>query len=160
MAKKLKIVEVGKADSRKEIINDIILLRTVMSQKNELDKKEKELKERINKYVDANMLADNKGNRYFETVGMDGKAIILKREKRESRKLNNEMAVAFFRKAGMLGRVAKEKITYEFDEDAIMKLYEDKTISMGDIENISDVSVTYATKFVKAVEEEEDATKN
>lgn len=100
---------------------------------------------------------DNRGSSFFETIGADGKPLILKRGARISMTINKELATAFFQDADLYEQVTDTVV--EFNEDAIAQLIMDEVISLEDFESVCDKKTTYAYSFVKAIEEE-DATSN
>jgi len=153
MAKVLKVINVVK----KEVIDPIALtreLRMINLQKSELEKRDKAIKEKLNKYVDKNSTADGKGNRYFETTDDFDQPLILKREARKSFKLNLEKMKSTFAPT-IYAQVVREETVEVIDEDLIGQMIASEELTMDQLEKVTDVKVTYATVFVKQKEEEE-----
>lgn len=100
---------------------------------------------------------DNRGSSFFETIGADGKPLILKRGARISMTINDDLASAFFAGQGLLDEVTTSVTVWK--EDVIAQLIQDEEISLEDFESICDKKTTFAYSFVKAIEEE-DATIN
>lgn len=124
----------------------------VKRQKGLLEKEEAELKKELDSYVDRTIPTDTKGNRYFYSTDYNGNKIILEREARKKITINEERAIEFFRKKNLLNLVYKTKEVQYFDEEEISNLYQCGTITAEEVQSISDITTSYATKFVKSVE--------
>ena len=146
--KELKEVIVSKPTA--EITEEEMLALTrqykqLSIQKATLEKESKKLRVKIDGYFET-LTKDTKGNRYFQAGDL-----LLKREIRKKITLNTEKAEAFFKKIGEYDNVVE--LVPVFKEDAIEQLVADEVIDVDDLESISDEAVTYATTFVKEVEE-------
>ena len=152
MAKKMQIIEV----EQKHVDTEQLAkeLKSISIQKALLEKRDKEIKATLTDSYFTSASKDNKGNSFFQTLGNDGKPLIIKREARTSISLNDELAMLFFAERGLLDSVTNS-ITI-FDEEKIAQLVADGVITPDELESICDKKVSYAIKFVKA--EEEDAT--
>ena len=124
----------------------------VKRQKGILEKEEAELKKDLDAYVDLTP-ADTKGNRYFYSTDYAGNRIILEREARKKVSFNEERAIAFFKRRKLLDLVYKTKEVKYFDEEEINNLYQCGDITAEELQSITDVTTTYATKFIKNVGE-------
>ena len=66
---------------------------------------------------------------------------------------NEERTIAFFKKRKLIDLVYKTKEVKYFDEEEINNLYQCGDITADELQSITDVTTTYATKFVKNVGE-------
>lgn len=152
MARKLKVVDVTKKDS----IDPISLIRelsVIKQQKSELEKREKQIKEKLDKYVDSNVTADANGHRFYKTTDDFGNPLVLKREARKSVSLDLDKLKKVFPKH-ILDEIIKEETVEIIQEDIIEQMIASEEISLDDLEQATNIKVTYATTFVKQVEEE------
>jgi hypothetical protein len=168
--KTCKIVDMSGSDNEKHSIRKteakkskvereadyVVIARTLEAikvQKADLEKREKELRGKLDPFVDKNVATDNWGNRFFRFTNNNGKELFWKREIRIKRTINDDKSKAFFKKKKLLSTVYKVREEHYWDEDAITKLVEDGIITLKDVESISDKVITYASK-VTDVEDE------
>jgi hypothetical protein len=129
-------------------------LYVVNLQRKALDKKEKELKEKLTVGL-KKQPTDVKHNAYLAFTTADGKTAYAKYEARQSVCLNTERAKEFFSAKGLLEKVYKSVESFYFDEGEIEALVANEAISFTDLENISDKNISYAVKFVAKKDEVE-----
>ena len=110
--------------------------------------RKKELADFIKRYSQENGVQDDKGSYYI-----DDEDFTYGSQARKSVKMNFEKAKNFFVSKGMWDRVVK----YEevIDEDKVSDLLSNEEMTIDDLEEITDVKVTYAID-VRAKEKEED----
>lgn len=150
-AKELKEVIVSKPVApitEEEMIAFTRQYKQLALQKAALEKASKELRVKIDGYFET-IAKDTRGNRYFQAGDL-----LLKREVRKKITLNVEKAEKFFKEIGEYENVVKFEPV--FDEDAIDQLVANNVIDVDDLKGISDEAVSYATTFVKEVEEVEE----
>lgn len=166
--------------SKTELENMSHELHQVNIQRRALEKREKELKDRLAKGMETHIETDVKGHRTFKFTGADGKNVYLQRQLRRKTMLNQEKAVAFFQSAQPDIIREKEKVAPEVTQDQILdilaqhapefidteayvdesdieQLVMDGVFSMEDLEMLVEHKDTYAMAFVeeKEIEPEE-----
>jgi hypothetical protein len=159
--KKVKVMNVTKDNKKKggtwEDLKELVRqLFVVNSKRKELDKVEKELKDKTNAIADKLVKKDSKGNRVYRIEDTAGNPIIFVREARTSVKLKDEEAEKLFKKKKVLDQVRVVKTISEWDMEAIQYLYAQGIITEDELESITEKTVTYATVFKKDEEEEEE----
>ena len=122
------------ARSVEDIVHELTVLK---DRKRDIEKREKELKDQLGQILEAEGIKDSKGS--FKLVVGDKLA---QKQARKSVKLNREKAEEFFKSKGIWDEVIeiKEEINEDFVEQALLA---DK-FSMEELEEISDIKVTYA----------------
>ena len=112
-------------------------LTTLKSKKKDLEKRETELKKQLGEILEGEGVKDNKGS-FKMIVGNK----LAQKQARKSVKLDRDKAEEFFKSIGIWEDVLE--IKEEIDENKVeLALLADK-FSMEDLENISDIKVTYA----------------
>lgn len=166
MAKKLKVLDLSQKQVKADPQLLTMRLKEINSQMAQLKKLDTEIKGQLtkeyftktvfdnegNEVLVPNVPVDNRGSSFYETIDNTGKALILKREARTSIKLNEERAFNLADKK----RLDFTKTVVVIDEDAIAQAYENGDITHEEFESICDKSTSYAYKFVKAIEQEDD----
>lgn len=152
----------------------------VNEQRKALEKREKELKDRLAKAMETHVETDVKGHRTFKFTNADGKNVYLQRQLRRKTTLNQEKAVEFFAVAQPDILRTREKVAAEVTQDQILdvlashaehlidheeyvdeadieQLVMDGVFSMDDLESLVDHKDSYAMTFVpeKEIEPEE-----
>lgn len=115
----------------------------------EAEKRAKDIKERIEDYVDKNGKKDLNGNRYMPFL--DNK--YLKREVRKSYDIVPEMAESILRSYGVLDKVLKYEPYYDMEE--LEHLIADGVIPMEATKKIFKEKVSYTTKILELKDVEE-----
>jgi hypothetical protein len=152
MSKTVNVINVRKRASV-DIDEKVRQLNVIQQQKTELVKKEDELKKEINAHVDKVIQPDSNGHRFFIVTGYDGSQLIFEREARKSIKLNEERARELLAKKKLLKQAIR---TIEvLDEEAINGFVVSNLLTLDELKSITDINVTYASKFVKRIKAED-----
>jgi hypothetical protein len=155
-----EVVDVSAKKSRFKRSNDYEelcrRLHAIKQQKADIVKKEEDTKKELDAYVDDNVTADTRGNRFFTVIGYDGTELIFEREARTKIVINEDNSMKILKRKKLLDRVYKEKREMYFDENEITLLFEEGKITKEDLAQMTDKVVTYASKFVKKVEESDE----
>jgi hypothetical protein len=163
--KRLKVVNVVKKEEKKEkkldyndYINLIREYNSLNTEKLTIEKRIKDVRSKIDSFIDTNVKANNDGHRFFKTTDLQGNPLIIKREARESISINMEKGKELFEKKNVLDRVLVVQTveTENWDEDEIENLLAEEIITPEELQSILDSKVTYATKFVKQKELDEE----
>jgi len=134
------------ARSVEDIVHELTVLK---DRKKDIEKREKELKEQLGTILEAEGVKDSKGN--FKLVVGDK---LVQKQARKSVKLNREKAEEFFKSIGIWDEVIE--IKEEINEDYVgQALFADK-FSMEELEEITDIKVTYAIVINDYKPEEEE----
>lgn len=153
MARKMTIIDCEPKTDFEMYLDLVKELKTLSSVKAQTEKREKEIKAILNKYMDETFETDTKGHRYFETGLQDdkGKPIIIKREARKSMAINLERVKAKF-SDDILDEIIQIQEVEVLDEERLTQLVEQEVITFDELEEVTDVKTTYATVFVKEKE--------
>lgn len=155
-----------------EMTNTQLEFFKIKEQKKLLEKREAELKKRLDEFMQASIKPDKKGHYLFSTVDEKGNPIHLQKQARKKVQLNEERAKAFLLENGhddvivekefVAADVTQDQITEiiakhathfldvkeAVDEVALEQLITEGTISLEEFESICDINVTYAMTFV------------
>lgn len=118
-------------------------------QQNIIKKRVSELANKIKKYSAENGVKDSKGNMYLEDEDF-----IYGQQARKSVKLNEEKAKELFRQKDVYDLVIEKEVKEVINEDKLSELVEDEVITMEELENVTDIKVTYAIDVKKKEKEE------
>lgn len=136
------------ARSVEDIVHELTVLK---DRKKDIEKREKELKDQLGQILEAEGIKDSKGN--FKLVVGDKLA---QKQARKSVKLNREKAEEFFKSIGIWDEVieVKEEINEDYVEQALLA----EKFTMEELEEITDIKVSYAIVIndYKPEEEEEE----
>ena len=148
----VKVVQVAQEESVniQEAFEEYQRLKLIES---DTKKRIEKLKAVLDKHVDETTSPDNTGSR-LKPFTVNGALTYYKREARKKFSINDEKAETFFAKKKLLDRVRKTREERYWDEQEIEQLVTEDTISVEDIEAISDIKVTYASVLVKPKVEE------
>lgn len=116
-------------------------------QREALEKREKEVKTRISGYVEEHGYEDEKGHVLFDLPEPVEGFAHLKRERRQSRALDQDRAEALLRERGIYDDCTRTIVV--LDEDAIMQAYYNEQLTEEDIDSMFNTKVTYAFVPVK-----------
>lgn len=133
----------------KEYVTQYYQLR---EQKKLIEARMKEIGNKIKKYVTQHGVRDSNGNYYMEEDNF-----IFGQQARKTVKLNEEKAKEFLKQKGLYDLVV-EKVE-KINEEKLGELVQNEEITMEELEDITDVKVTYAID-VKIKEAEEDKPEN
>lgn len=140
-----------KAESKENKINieETVREYTSLSEKiKTLETRKKELADRIKKYAQENGVKNTTGSYLLEDDNFTYGAVA-----RKSVSLNAEKAENFFKHMGLWDKVIDVKEV--INEDKIEALINEGILSMEDLEEITDIKVTYSV-FVEKKKKEED----
>lgn len=170
MAKKLKIKR-RPSKNLTELTNMQLEFKRVKEQKKLLEKRENELKAKLDEYL-TTLPKDRQGHRTFTTVDENGERIHLMKQARRKVQLNPERAMGMLRKRGFNDVIVEkeviaaevtddqildvlEKAAPEYldiaevvDEDALQTLIENGDITLDEFEKMCDIDESYAITFV------------
>ena len=113
----------------------------------ELEKKNKELRDKLMEAVDADGLEDDKGNILYEfDEPVDG-CVRLEKQRRTSRKLDEDKAEEIIANKGLENDVYK--YVRVVDEDALMASYYEDKVTEEELDEMFPVIVTWALRTPK-----------
>lgn len=130
LKKKTKVV----ARSVDDVVYELTALK---DRKKDIEKREKELKEQLGQILEGEGTKDSKGS--FKLVVGDKLA---QKQARKSVKLNREKSEEFFKSIGIWDEVIE--IKEEINEDSVEQALLAEKFTMEELEEITDVKVTYA----------------
>lgn len=130
LKKKTKVV----ARSVDDVVYELTALK---DRKKDIEKREKELKEQLGQILEGEGIKDSKGS--FKLVVGDKLA---QKQARKSVKLNREKSEEFFKSIGIWDEVIE--IKEEINEDSVEQALIAEKFTMEELEEITDVKVTYA----------------
>ena len=131
-------------------VEDVVYELTVLKdRKKDIEKREKELKDQLGQILEAEGVKDSKGS--FKLVVGDKLA---QKQARKSVKLNREKAEEFFKSIGIWEEVIeiKEEINEDYVEQALLA----EKFTVDELEEITDIKVTYAIVINDYKPEEEE----
>lgn len=134
------------ARSVEDIVHELTVLK---DRKKDIEKREKELKEQLGTILEGEGVKDSKGS--FKLVVGDK---LVQKQARKSVKLNREKAEEFFKSIGIWEEVIeiKEEINEDFVEQALLA----EKFTMEELEEITDIKVSYAIVINDYKPEEEE----
>ena len=143
---KLKKKTTVVARSVEDVVHELTVLK---DRKKDIEKREKELKEQLGTILEAEGVKDSKGS--FKLVVGDKLA---QKQARKSVKLNREKAEEFFKSIGIWDEVieVKEEINEDYVEQALLA----EKFTMEELEEITDIKVSYAIVINNYKPEEEE----
>ena len=119
-------------------VDDVVYeLTSLKDRKKDIEKREKELKAQLGEILEGEGIKDSKGS--FKLVVGDKLA---QKQARKSVKLNREKAEEFFKSIGIWDEVIE--IKEEINEDSVEQALLAEKFSMEELEEITDIKVTYA----------------
>lgn len=130
LKKKTKVV----ARSVDDVVYELTALK---DRKKDIEKREKELKEQLGQILEGEGIKDSKGS--FKLVVGDKLA---QKQARKSVKLNREKSEEFFKSIGIWDEVIE--IKEEINEDSVEQALLAEKFTMEELEDITDIKVTYA----------------
>ena len=170
--RKKKVVAKTGVMNKTEAENSQLELFNVLSTKRALEKREKELKERLGEYMNSHLKTDDKGHRLLTTLDNEGNKVHLQRQARKSVKLNQERTIEFLLENGFEDIIQEEEIIApevttdqiidvlikhapdfiikqdKVDELLLEQAVTEERISMTQFESLCDITVTYAMTFI------------
>ena len=152
---KAKIVQVVK---KKEPVSYELLAKNLQFYKlqiKELQKKEKEAKDKLDAYIDKTMTADEKGNRFMRFIFEDMPMFVIRQARKTVTVSIDKCKEVLPPK--LLKRVVIEKKIEVVDEMELEALVRDEIITMEEFAKITDTKTIYATVISKEKPEEEEA---
>jgi hypothetical protein len=184
--RKLTATAPKKSFNKTEMENAQQELYTIKQQMKLMEKRESELKKRLDEYMQHALKPDRKGHYLFTVLNEKGERIHLQKQARRKVSLNEERAKAFLLENGFADAIVeKEVIAADVTQDQIIaelpaeyldraevvdeayleQLISEEKITMDQFESICDINTTYAMTYIddkrlqKDLEEEENATK-
>ena len=143
---KLKKKTTVVARSVEDVVHELTVLK---DRKKDIEKREKELKEQLGTILEAEGVKDSKGS--FKLVVGDKLA---QKQARKSVKLNREKAEEFFKSIGIWDEVIE--IKEEINEDSVEQALLAEKFTVDELEEITDIKVTYAIVINDYKPEEEE----
>jgi hypothetical protein len=143
---KLKKKTTVVARSVEDVVHELTVLK---DRKKDIEKREKELKEQLGTILEGEGVKDSKGS--FKLVVGDK---LVQKQARKSVKLNREKAEEFFKSIGIWDEVieVKEEINEDYVEQALLA----EKFTMEELEEITDIRVSYAIVINNYKPEEEE----
>ena len=172
LKKKKKSTETKPTFNKTEYENHQLELYRLKQQKSLIEKREKELKQRLDEYMTNVLTPDSKGHYTFTVVDENGNRIHLQKQARKSISLNEERAAEYLEEHGLTQAIVEkdviaEEVTEEqiievlmrhaphfldkknvVDESSLEQLVQEGTIPMEDFEKLCDIKITYAMTFI------------
>ena len=119
-------------------VEDVVYeLTALKDRKKDIEKREKELKDQLGQILEGEGIKDSKGS--FKLIVGDKLA---QKQARKSVKLNREKAEEFFKSIGIWDDVIE--IKEEINEDSVEQALLAEKFTMEELEDITDIKVTYA----------------
>ena len=119
-------------------VEDVVYeLTALKDRKKDIEKREKELKDQLGQILEGEGIKDSKGS--FKLIVGDKLA---QKQARKSVKLNREKAEEFFKSIGIWDDVIE--IKEEINEDSVEQALLTEKFTMEELEDITDIKVTYA----------------
>lgn len=169
--KKLKVATKANKDvyTKTQAENDQLEFYRLKEQRKMIDKREKELKERLDSYMSKALTPDKKGHFLFTVLDEEGNKIHLQKQARKKVVLNEEEALEFLRENGhdeaiiektvIAPEVTEDQIIDELpdsyldtkivvDQSVLESLVKEEKISMDDFEKLCTIQVTYAMTYI------------
>lgn len=170
--KKKKSGETKPTFNKTEYENYQLELYRLKQQKSLIEKREKELKQRLDEYMTSILTPDSKGHYTFTVVDESGNRIHLQKQARKSISLNEERAIEYLEERGLSHAIIEkdviaEEVTEEqiidvlmkhaphfldkknvVDESSLEQLVQEGAIPMEDFEKLCDIKITYAMTFI------------
>ena len=112
----------------------------------ELEKRKKELSEKLKKCASQLGVTDDKGSSYI-----DGEYFVIGQVAKHSVKINQEEGVAMLRNKGLLNCIT-EKTTYTVNEAEVEKAVAEETLTEEDVRSFTTINTSYSVS-VKAKED-------
>lgn len=158
--------------NKTEMDNSQLELYRVKQQMKQLEKREKELKGRLDEFMTHTFTPDAKGHYMFSTVDENGNKIHLQKQARKKISMNQERALKYFHENNMLGvledkEVVAEEVTQDqvlevlskhaphlldrktvINETAVEQSLTDGDLFMEDFEKLCDINITYAMTYI------------
>ena len=128
------------------VISDVREYNALRTQKSLIEKRMKELGDKIKSYSVDNGVKDQNGSSSIQEGGF-----VFGNMAKKSVKLNQEKAKSYFSEIGVLDKVIETK--YEVSEDKINTLLTEGVITEDDIANVVDMKVSYSISVKEVVEE-------
>lgn len=156
-----------------EMQNTQIEFANIKAQKKQLEDREKELRDRLELFMERTFEADSKGHKLFTTIGTKGEKLHLQRQSVRKIELNLERAIEYLSKNGHADlindvTVVAEDVTKDqiievlenhaehltdiktvVDEGALEQLVLGKKIPMKEFEALCDIEQSFRMAFVK-----------
>lgn len=128
------------------IISDVKEYNALRTQKSLIEKRMKEIGDKIKKYSVEHGVKDQNGSSYIQSDGF-----VYGNMAKKSVKLNDKKATEYFSSLGLLDKVIETKMVVS--EDKINALLVEGIITEDDIANVVDIKTSYSIT-VKEVKEE------
>lgn len=125
-------------------IREYMLLKQSMDT---LDKRQKELRDKIFTTLDEDGFEDDKGNLQYELPTAIEGAVRIEKQRRVSRKLNEAKADEIIEAIGIGGDVYETKQV--INEDALMAAFYEDKITEAELDDMFPATVTWALRTVK-----------
>lgn len=156
-----------------EMTNTQIEFHQIKEQRKMLEEREKQLKERLDKFLTATITPDSKGHYLHTVIGKNGEKLHLQKQARKKITLNEEKALEYLEEHGHDDLIiTKNVIAEEVTQDQVIEVLEkyakhlldEKTvvdeigleqavlkeeIPMDEFEELCNIDITYAMAFVK-----------
>jgi hypothetical protein len=173
--------------NKTEMTNLQLEFHRIKEQRKLLEKREKEVKGRLDEYMSKAFEPDSKGHYLFTTVDENGNNIHLQKQARKKISLNEDRAFAYLIENGLEEAIVEKEVIAEevtqdqiievllqhashlvdkktsVDESTLEQMVTSEKIPMSDFEELCDINITYAMTFIDdkklQQEGEEDATK-
>lgn len=111
-----------------------------------LDSRSKELREKLFAHLDLEGEEDDKGNLFYELDSPIDGIVRLEKQRRVSRKLNEELAMSLVEEL----KLNCVKVVYQIDEEALMAAYYEGKITEEQLDSMFPSKVTWALMTKKS----------
>lgn len=136
--------EIHNPNSLEDQIREYTLLKQSIDN---LELRQKELRDKIFAALDTDGFEDDKGNLQYELPSEINGVVRVEKQRRVSRKLNEAKAEEIIDAAGIAGDVYETKRV--INEDALMAAYYEDKITEDQLEDMFPATVTWALRTLK-----------